>query len=156
MKGVILSLVTLFIMIGCCTTKKVQYVPVQGETIIEYRDSIVRGIDTIKVEVPREVIKEVMPIIDTSKLETYVAKSVAYVDRNKNKLVHTLENKKTQLEAKIDTVVVVEYKTEYQNKEIPVEVPVEVPYIPNWMWGVCIYAALTVGILLMKIIGKFR
>ena len=152
----ILMIFTFFLMIGCCATKKVQYTPIQGETIIEYRDSIVRVIDTIKVEVPREVIKEVMPIIDTSKLETYVAKSVAYVDRNKNKLVHTLENKKTQLETKIDTVVVVEYKTEYQNKEIPVEVPVEVPYIPNWMWGVCIYAALTVGILLMKIIGKFR
>lgn len=156
MKGVILSLVTLFIMIGCCTTKKVQYVPVQGETIIEYRDSIVRVIDTIKVEVPREVIKEVMPIIDTSKLETSVAKSVAYVDRNKNKLVHTLENKKTQLEAKIDTVVVVEYKTEYHNKEIPVEVPVEVPVIPKWCWFVMMYAALMAGITIYKIVGRFR
>ena len=150
----ILIIFTFFLMIGCCATKKVVEVPVKEIVKIEYKDSIIRVVDTIKVEVPREAIKEVMPIIDTSKLETSVAKSMAYVDRNKNKQVHTLENKKTQLEAKIDTIFVTQNVIEYKEKEVPVEVEIPKPYIPIIFWIAMCYMVLSLGLKIYKLISK--
>ena len=147
----IYSILILLFFVGCATTK---YIPVQGETRIEIRDSIIRVVDTVTIEVPKEKIVTVIPEVDTSYLETKLAFSTAYLDRNNKTIHHTLEHKKTALKTQIDTVFVTQTRTEYKDKVVIEEV--EVPYIPNWLWGVCIYAALTVGILLMKIIGKFR
>ena len=150
----ILIILSFFLMIGCCASKHAIEVPVKEIVKIEYKDSIIRVVDTIKVEVPREAIKEVMPIIDTSKLETSVAKSMAYVDRNKNKLVHTLENKKTQLEAKIDTIFVTQNVIEYKEKEVPVEVEIPKPYIPIIFWIAMCYMVLSLGLKIYKLISK--
>jgi hypothetical protein len=132
----------------------VQQIPVQTIEKIEYRDSVIYCRDTVYFPLPAED-KETSTQRDSSHLETSIANSDAWID-NDGKLNHRLRNKKKTLKTTRDTVFIVKYKTEYKEKEVPVEVPVEVPYIPNWMWGVCVYAALTVGILLMKIIGKFR
>lgn len=156
MRKNILIIFTLFLMIGCCTTKKVQYVPIQGETIIEYRDTTIYLEKIVEVPVPVERVVEIVPKLDTLFMETSVAKSKAWVDTTNRVLRGRMENKQTALKGKLDTIVRIEYVDRYTEKEVAVEVPVEVPYIPNWMWGVCIYAALTVGIILMKIIGKFR
>lgn len=147
-----IGLLVFLLSINSCAATK--YIPVQGQHIIEIRDSIIRVVDTVTIEVPKEKIVEVIPEVDTSRLETKLAISTAYLDRNNKTIHHTLEHKETALKAPIDTVFITHVKTEYKDKVVVEEV--EVPYIPNWMWGVCIYAALTVGILLMKIIGKFR
>lgn len=137
-------------LMGC--TKTV-YVPVQGENIIEYKDSVIRVVDTVTIEIPKEKIVEVVPEVDTSYLETKLAYSMAYLDRNNKTINHTLEHKETALKAQIDTVIITQTKTEYKEKVVVEEV--EVPYIPKWAWIVMMYAALMAGVTIMKILGKF-
>ena len=139
------------ILMGCAKTV---YVPVQGETKIEIRDSLIRVVDTIRVEIPKERIVEVIPQLDTSRLETKLAISTAYLDTNKKTINHTLEHKKGALKAKIDTVFITQTKTEYKDKVVIQEV--EVPKIPTWCWVIMCYAALISGLMIMRIIGKFR
>lgn len=139
------------ILMGCAKTV---YVPVQGETKIEIRDSLIRVVDTIRVEIPKEKIVEVLPQLDTSRIETKLAISTAYLDTNKKTINHTLEHKKGALKAKIDTVFITQTKTEYKDKVVIQEV--EVPKIPTWAWIIICYAALMSGLTIMRIIGKFR
>jgi hypothetical protein len=53
-------------------------------------------------------------------------------------------------------VVVVQTKYEYLEKPIIETVEVEKPYIPTWCWVIICYAALISGLMIMRIIGKFR
>lgn len=137
---------------GCSTIKEV---PIQQIDRIEYRDSVVFIHDTISVPVPYEVIREVIPDIDTSYLETSVARSVAYLDKEKKQLSHSLEQK-GEVKTKYDTVIVVEYVDKYIEREIPVEVEVEKPYIPKFFWIVTIYAAIISTWWLIKLWMKLR
>ena len=89
------------------------------ETII-YRDSI------IYIDVPVEVIKELLPDTDTSYLETSLAISEAWV--NAGKLNHTLTHKDAKIE---QTISVPEKHTQKDSvsviiKDIVKEVPIEV------------------------------
>ena len=113
-------IIALFMLCGC---GQIKYVPVQTEEKIIIRDSIIRVIDTVEVEVPQEVIKEVLPAIDTSVLETSVAKSVAYVDTLEKKLHHTLEQK-GELKVKIDTCYITQTVEKIVYKDRPIEVEV--------------------------------
>lgn len=145
-------LICLLLSLNSCVATK--YVPVQGEHRIEIRDSIIRVVDTVTIEIPKERIVEVIPEVDTSYLETKLAYSTAYLDRNNKTIHHTLEHKKTALKAPIDTVFITHVKTEYKDKVVVEEV--EVPVIPKWCWIIMMYAALMAGVTIMKIIGKFR
>lgn len=109
------------ICLSSCST--VKYVPVQTEEKVIIKDSIVRVIDTVTVEVPKEVVKEVLPAIDTSVLQTELASSVAYLDTVERKLHHTLEQK-GQLKVEIDTCYItkIEERVVYQDRPIEVEV----------------------------------
>ena len=147
----IYSILILLFFVGCAKTV---YVPVQGEHKIEIRDSIIRVVDTVTIEIPKEKIVEVIPEVDTSYLETKLAHSTAYLDRNKRTIHHTLEHKKTALKTQIDTVFVTQTRTEYKDKVVIEEV--EVPVIPTWCWIVMMYAALMAGITIYKIVGRFR
>lgn len=137
---------------GCSTFKEV---PIQQIDRIEYRDIVVFVHDTISVPVPYEVIREVIPDIDTSYLETSVARSVAYLDKEKKQLSHSLEQK-GEIKTKYDTVLVVEYVDKYIEREIPVPVEVEKPYIPKFFWIVTIYAAIISTWWLIKLWMKIR
>ena len=66
------------------------------ETKIEYRDSLVYRDTLIRVPIPLEKDQAIVRLGDTSRLETSVAQSVAYVDST-GFLHHTLENKKGNL-----------------------------------------------------------
>lgn len=125
--GLIL-LVFLCLLTGCSTVK---YVPVQGEKIVEYRDTTVYVKDTVTVEVPREVVKEIVSKDTVSILRTSVALSTAKIE--KGMLHHQMEQKGV-IKTKIDTVIKVQYVNQYIDKEIPVEVQVEKKYIPQWCW----------------------
>lgn len=140
-------IIGIFLLWGC--TKTV-YVPAETIYKTEVRDSIIRITDTLRVEVPKEVIKEVLPIIDTSRLETKVAQSIAYVDTLNRKLFHKLENKPS-FNTKIDTIVKVVYKTEYLEKPIITEVEVPKPYIPKIFWVLLIYAVGTIILFILKL-----
>ena len=122
MKKILLIFLLLFT--GCSTIK---YVPIKGEDIYhtEYvtKDSI--------VYTPVEVIKEVVPELDTLYMETSVAKAKAYLDTNLNALKGEMKNKKEIIYGdKIvyrDSIII-------QKQEVPVEVEVEKKVVPGWCW----------------------
>lgn len=149
----ILCFSLLYVLLSGCST--IKEVPIQQIDRIEYRDSVVFVHDTISVPVPYEVIREVIPDIDTSYLETSVARSVAYLDKEKKQLSHSLEQK-GEIKTKYDTVLVVEYVDKYIEREIPVPVEVEKPYIPKFFWIVTIYAAIISTWWLIKLWMKLR
>lgn len=152
MKKIIGILLLYGILSGCSAIKEV---PINNIDRIEYRDSVVFVHDTISVPVPYEVVREVIPDIDTSYLETSVARSVAYLDKEKKQLAHSLEQK-GEVKTKYDTVIVVEYVDKYIEREIPVPVEVEKPYIPDFFWIVTIYAAIISTWWLIKLWMKLR
>ena len=152
MKKIIGILLLYGILSGCSAIKEV---PINNIDRIEYRDSVVFVHDTISVPVPYEVVREVIPDIDTSYLETSVARSVAYLDKEKKQLAHSLEQK-GEVKTKYDTVIVVEYVDKYIEREIPVPVEVEKPYIPDFFWIITIYAAIISTWWLIKLWMKLR
>lgn len=152
MRKIIGILLLYGILSGCSAIKEV---PINNIDRIEYRDSVVFIHDTISVPVPYEVVREVIPDIDTSYLETSVARSVAYLDKDKKQLSHSLEQK-GEVKTKYDTVIVVEYVDKYIEREIPVPVEVEKPYIPDFFWIVTIYAAILSTWWLIKLWMKLR
>ena len=145
-------LILLFVLVSCGTTK---YLPVQTIEKIEYRDSLIYIKDTITIPIEKEVIKEVIPSIDTSYLETSVAKSVAYLDTAKRQLHHTL-TQEGEVKTIIDTTHIITYIDRIVEKEVPVEVEVEKPYIPTFFWIVAIYAAIITLLIALKAYLKLK
>lgn len=133
---------------GCAKTV---YVPAETIYKTEVRDSIIYLKDTIEVKIPEEKIVEVLPEIDTSFLETNIASSTAYLDRDNKTLHHTLENKSTSLKTVIDTVIVTKIVKEYIEKPIITEVEVPKPYIPKIFWVLLIYAVGTIILFILKL-----
>lgn len=126
------KIIILAALFASCSPLK--YVPVQEKTIIEYRDSVVIHTDTVKVNVPYEVIKEVVPQMDTLEMETSIAKSVSYLDTNTLTLKGRLENKPVALEKEIFYKDKLVYRDTIKIKEVPVEIEVEKKVTPTWCW----------------------
>lgn len=110
--------------------------------------------DTIVLtEIKREYIEK--QTTDTiSILSTSLASSTAEI--KDNKLHHVLEQKDTTLPVRVVYKDRIVEKIKTEKKEIPVEVIVEKPYIPTWCWIIIVYAALTAGVIIMRIINKFK
>lgn len=143
----LIILLTFCFLIGACG--QIKYVTLQTEEKVIIKDSIVRVIDTVTVQVPFETIKEVIPI-DTSVLETSVAKSVAYVDTLEKKLHHTLEQK-GELKVKIDTCYITQTVEKIVYKDRPVQV--EVPKRDSIFWYSIIF---NIVILLVAVMRLFK
>ena len=144
MKKILLIFLLLFT--GCSTIK---YVPVKGEDIYhtEYvtKDSI--------VYTPVEVIKEVVPELDTLYMETSVAKAKAYLDTNLNALKGEMKNKKEIIyRDKIvyrDSIII-------QKQEVPVEVEVVKKVVPSWCWWLLGINILAVIYFAIRLYFRFR
>jgi hypothetical protein len=117
----ILTMLIISIVLICC--KSTKQIPVQTVEKVVYKDSLIYINDTIKIDVPYEVTKEIIPSIDTSYLKTGLAESIAYVDTANKKLHHTL-TQKGQLTTTYDTIVNVKYIDRLVVKDVPVEVEV--------------------------------
>lgn len=135
----------LFMLYGC---GQIKYVPVQTEEKIIIKDSIIKVIDTVTVEVPKEVVKEVIPQIDTSILETSVAKSVAFLDTTKRKIHHTLEQK-GKIKTIIDTCYITQTVEKIVYKDRPVQV--EVPKRDNIFWFSIIFNIIILLVAIMRL-----
>lgn len=151
LKKIILT-VFVFLLASCAN---VRYVPIETETKIVQKDSIVYVRDTVSVEVPREVIKEIVPQDTTSILKTSVATSEARLE--KGQLYHSLEQK-GNLKVKIDTCYITQIEEKIVYKDRPVEVEVPVKYVPSfynfclwWFIGTVLLMALWI---VMKIYVK--
>ena len=133
MKRILFLILLLFV--SCSTIK---YVPVKGEDIYhtEYitKDSI--------VYTPVEVIKEVVPELDTLYMETSVAKAKAYLDTNLSILKGEMKNKK---EIIYKDKIVYRDSIVFQKQEVPVEVEVVKKVVPGW-----VYYSLGLNILILS------
>lgn len=138
-------LIALFMLYGC---GQIKYVPMQTEEKVIVRDSIIKVIDTLEIEVPKEVVKEVIPQIDTSVLETSVAKSVAFLDTTKRKIHHTLEQK-GKVKTIIDTCYITQTVEKIVYKDRPVEV--QVPKRDSIFWYSIIFNIIILLIAIMRL-----
>ena len=146
-------LAALSILLGICGCSTVKYVPIQTEEKTIVKDSLIYVRDTVTVEIPREIVKEIVPSDTTSILKTSVAISEARLE--KGRLYHSLEQKGT-LKAKIDTCYItkIEEKTVYKDR--PIEVPKEVKHIPSFFWWSLILNIITVLFIIFKIYLKLK
>jgi hypothetical protein len=134
-------------MVSCRTIKEI---PVQTIEKIIYRDTLVYIKDSIKVDVPYEVIKEVIPSMDTSYIKTSVAESVAYVDTNKKKLYHTL-TQNGEIIAKLDTVIRIEYVDKITYRDVPIQVEVVKYKRDSLFWVLAGWAMLCILLVGLKL-----
>ena len=141
-------LIILFtLLLASCST--IKYIPVKGEDIYhtEYvtKDSI--------VYTPVEVIKEVVPELDTLYMETTVAKAKAYLDTNLNTLKGEMKNKKEIIyRDKIvyrDSIII-------QKQEVPIEIKIEKKVVPSWCWCLLVINILTTIVFAIRLYFRFR
>jgi hypothetical protein len=144
---IILTIGLLLLMNSCATVKEV---PVQTIEKVVYRDSLVYIQDTLRVEIPTEIVKEVVPQIDTSYLRTSYAESVAYLDTVKKKLHHTLEQK-GEIKIKYDTIIKVQYVDRIIKQDVPIEVEVIKYKRDSLFWALLGWAIFCVVLVGLKI-----
>lgn len=147
----LLAALLLLLGIGGCST--VKYVPIQTEEKVIVKDSLIYVRDTITVEIPKEVIKEIVPADTTSILKTSLAMSEARLEEGK--LHHSLEQSGA-VKTVVDTCYVtrIEEKVVYQDR--PIEVPKEVKHIPSFFWWSLIFNIITVLFIIFKIYLKLK
>lgn len=149
-------LVTLLIVLGCGTVRPV---PVQTTTNVQtvVRDSVRWKDSTIYVQIPVERYVDVVPVYDTLRLETSLAKAESYVDT----LTHTLKGSIVNRKDSIRTVVKYQdRKVEIRKdsiivKEVPVEVEVVKTKVPRWCWTLLVFDVLLLLVFGVLIYLKF-
>lgn len=137
----------LLIFVSCSTIK---YVPIKGDTVVEYRDTTIIK-DSI-VYTPIEVVKEVVPMLDTLKMSTSLATATAYIDTATITLKGKIENKKGITE-QIRYKEKIVYRDSISVKEVPI--PVEVvktvhPTYEKWLWLFVIAGVALIALYLYK------
>ena len=140
----------LFIMVSCSPVKQVPVHHYQKDTIKiteVLRDTVV----VVKTE--KEYIEKTSNDT-TSVINTKYAKSTAKI--KDNQLFHSLEQKKVDIPTKVVYKDKIKEVVKYQEVEKVVEVIVEKKYIPQWCWWVICYAALTIGVIITRIVIKIK
>ena len=135
---------------GCAAVKEI---PVTDYEKIVERDSTVYIRDTIKVEVPVERVKEIVPQDTVSQIATSLAFSEAKIE--KGLLHHTLEQK-GEIKTVYDTIVTVQYVDRIVERDKIIEVEVEKKYIPEWCWWCLIYAIILTLLVAFYAYLRFR
>ena len=136
---------------------KIIYTPVKDSISVERRDSIIYRVDTLRIPVPVETIKEVVPQMGVLEMSTSVAEARAWVDTATKTLKGELKNKKTELS---QPQVVYKEKTVYRDslitKEIPVPVEVEkeVKYVPWPVKMLAYLGGIAIVIIIFAIFSK--
>lgn len=146
-----------FLFIGCVSVKEIpvqttQTDSVRIEKVVEYRDT------TIYVEVPHEVIKEVVPELDTLFMENRVATSTTFLDTTTRTLKGELKSKPTKLPQPVKLPETTEKEEIIKEviKEVPVRVEVEKKHIPNWCWYSLIGNIVVVLLIGFRLYLKFK
>lgn len=152
-----LCIVAVLFCVGCATVKEVpinttQTDSVRIEKVVEYRDT------TIYVDVPREIIREVVPELDTLYMENTVATSRSYLDTTTQTLKGELKTKPTKLPQPVKLPETTEKEEIIKEviKEVPVRVEVEKKHIPNWCWYSLIGNIVVVLLIGFRLYLKFK
>lgn len=150
--ALILIVLACLSVLGCSS---IRYVPIENIEKIIYKDSTIYVNDTITVEVEKQVIKEVLPQLDTSVLKTDLASSIAYLDTNKREIHHELKQEGT-IRVVYDTVYVTKNVEKIKEVEVPIEVEKEVKYTPDWVWYSLIFNIAVVLLVVFRIYLKIK
>ena len=150
-------LIALLLLITAAACKTIQYVPVKGDTVVEYRDTTIWK-DSL-IYTPVEVVKEVVPQMDTLKMETSLAEAQSYVDTTTNTLKGSIKNKKGITE-QIKWREKIVYRDSLVTQEVPVEVQVtkEVkvhPWYEKILWILSLLAGVMIGRKIYPIVKKW-
>lgn len=146
-KLILLAWLSGLLLVSCGAPK---YITVKEKEYI--KDTVVIKADTVRINVPVEVQVDVVPKLDTLKMETSVAEAEAYLDTLTQTLKGQIKNKKTNLEKEIQTVE----KIKFVERKVEVPVPVEVvkTKVPRWAWVLLVCnISLLIGFLIKL---KFR
>lgn len=144
----------LILLSSSCST--IKYVPIQNDTVINVRDSIVWHDSTIVNYITKERVVDIVPQYDTLHLETDFAKAMSYVDTTKHILRGQIENKpQTPIKTKIQWQDRIIEKEVIKEVEVPVEVEVEKEIIPKWCWYSVIFNLIVLFIISIRIYRKF-
>lgn len=152
MKNIKLILITCIsgLLLFSCGAPK--YITVKETEII--KDTVTIKADTVRVPVPVEVKVDVVPELDTLKMETSVAESVAYLDTLTNTIKGSISNKKTELKKEIQTIE----KTKFveHKVEVPVQYEIVKNKTPRWAWVLlAVNVSIVVG-LFISLYFKFK
>lgn len=133
-----------FLLCGCGTTR---YVPVKE--IEHVRDTVILKADTVRMTIPVEKIVEVVPAMDTLRMETSVARAMAYADTATGTLKGKIENKPYEQKKEIQHTEKI--RTVEKRVEVPVEVVKWKYRIPHWVWYSLGFNLLFLFILFLRI-----
>jgi len=150
-------LIALLLLITAAACKTIQYVPIKGDTVVEYRDTTIWK-DSL-IYTPVEVVKEVVPQMDTLNMETSLASATAYVDTTTNTLKGSIKNKKGITE-QIKWREKIVYRDSLVTQEVPVEVQVtkEVKthfWYEKILWVLSLLAGVMIGRKIYPIVKKW-
>lgn len=149
------KLMILLMILGISSCATTQYVPTTTIDRVVYKDTTIVINDTIMIPIEKEVVKEIIPDLDTSYLETSVAKSVAYLDTAKRKLHHTL-TQEGEIRTIIDTFYTTTYIDRYIEKPVIQEVEVIKYKRDNIFWFSIIFNVIVLCFIAMKIFLKLK
>ena len=144
---------TILIAVSCalfssCGTTKYVYLP--GETKIEYRDTTIYR-DSIQYT-PIEVVKEIVPEMDTLKMETSLAEAKAYIDTTNRVLRGEIKNKKG-ITNEIHYKNRIVYRDSIVTKPYPVEVEKKVIEYKHYWYDKLCYPFAIVGLIFIILLG---
>ena len=149
------KLITILLTILCLAVscKTIQYVPIKGDTQVEYRDTTIYR-DSL-IYTPIEVVKEVVPYMEPLYMETSLAKAEAHIDTTTRTLKGKIENKKGITE-QIKYKEKIVYRDSVVTQEVPVEIEVEKiktkhPFYEPILW---LFSLLSIIYIAIKIYGK--
>ena len=148
----ILGLILLVFLCLLTSCGSIREVPINTVEKVVVKDTTIFIKDTIRVQVEKEVVKEIVPQDTTSILRTSVALSEARIH---NGSLHHKLTQKGVIKTKIDTVFKVQYVDKIIEKEVPVTVEVEKKHIPNFFWYSLIFNVVILLITFFKIYLKF-
>lgn len=145
-------IVALFLLVGCSTTR---YIPTSAVEKVVYKDSTIYLRDTVFVEVPKEIVRVIVPEDTVSVLRTTVALSEAKID---NGMLHHRLEQNGAIPVQIDTVMTVRYVDRYIEKPIIEEVIVtkKEKYIPSIFWWSLICNIIVILYLVFRLYIKMK
>ena len=136
-----------FLLLGGCSTPKVIY---RDSIRVEYREKIVKVLDTLEVPIEKEVIKNVTT--DTiSKVETKYASSTAVV--SKGLLYHSISNKERSIEVPVEREIIYRDSIVYRDRQN--EVIKEVNRLTWWQQTRLKMLNIILILLAVLIFGRF-
>lgn len=153
-----ISLILLLVLVSCGTQKAIPMESAKDSVSVIIKESVVFRDSIIYVEVPAETDNAILPDTDTSRLETSIAESQAWVAEGK--LNHTLRNKPDMSIPKIVSIPVYLKSKETEHlasnlaiKEVKVEKELNKWQIFRMMLGTI--ALIAIGVwLILKILKR--